>query len=1130
MPDQEKPEENQEENLETGKSQEQEPQETQPQEAQNKKNRKRGRTAAELVALKAEIVQRLDLVKFYRTYLGKEPPKQKKDGWTELTHCCIHHDTGKPNLSINLVNGGFKCFACGKAGSVFDFWCHMHGRDPKASFQDAVVALANEAGIDIDSDRPVPGLLEGTVTPTPKAFVPQARRAEAVDQRMPPLAKDLVKKYQTCLQSEHYRYLSLQRGLIDATIKRYNLGWNPDMRYKNREGIYKQGRFAIPIPNKDNEIRNIRLYAEDAMSEYKILNTKGYGSPPRIFPLHELLERKKSGKLRRVIVLEGEFDCMLLNQHLEMHPLGQNWLAITNTAGCNTWEPDWTEHLFDLDITFMFDVDPPGKQWAQTIATEKLMTAVSTGKIPSVQIVHIPLPGSKDSKDITDFFMKNNGNLEVIIQLIAETPCLQTGGVDKQQLVEECLEVENFVHCVMNREYIDQRVRVPLTISGQTTQLYHATRKLRVVDCPAMKEDNCCNQDVVIIPYGHESFIEACMSNRKYVTETLRNLACIKGKPCKIEEVEKVVCQEYYAHQRIKRLTVHENDEGRMVNSQELVNIPIYVLQPEQSKEIGPQDYIATGYVRSHPGTRRACLFVETLEPIAEDWKTFEVNPRSQAHLRMIQGMTPKEILKELSTGVTNVYKADWIMLTILLTYLSPRYFVFNGKIMRGWINACIIGDSGTGKTRTYASFADWVEVGDIFSMLTGSRTGLLYACKQKGVEWYVQIGRYVMASGKIIGVDETQEADPDEIKKLGKAMDEGWLDVAQVASGGYQTQTRALFLMNPKHNKKISDYSYGCQALIDCFHPMFIRRLDIAVFATGQEEASFYNQRQQAEAIAKMKLHPDMMRSLIYWAWTRTPDEIVWEETATDACLQKAIEMSEVYGQADDVPLVNPQDFRNNLARLSTAFAILSGGFSEDYTMVHIQAEHVEKMAQFLDLIYSSTACNLKQHAKNSARRKTLQKVGDLDEYDQIEKAVMNQVTTARNSPEARIRENDFFLQILWLLQQQSRIRLQDIAQQVGCNLRWVQRNMAILLSHDLIEFKHSTYMTTRKFNLFMHRWQISTVTLDGKTITVEQLLEEARLKIGQGHLHNPHSQYDESYYGSEYAGYGTDDPFMQP
>lgn len=1102
----------------------------QDEQATPKKRKKPKRTAAELVALKADIVQRLDLVRFYKTYLGKDPPRAKPDGWTELTHCCIHHDTGKPNLSVNLVTGGFKCFACGKAGSVFDFWCYMHGLEPKVAFQDSVVALANEAGIDIGEDRPVPALLEGTITPTPKAFVPQARRAEAVDQRMPPLAKELIKIYQDQLQPDHYRYLTFQRGLKDPTIKRYQLGWNKDLKYKNRDGQYKLGKFAIPILNKDKELRNIRVYAEDGMSDQKIMNTKPYGSPSRIFPLHELLERKAAGKLTRVLVLEGEFDTMLLNQHLAEHAIGQNWLAITNTAGCNTWEADWTEHLFGIDVTFMFDVDPPGKQWSQTIASQKLMLAVSSGNIRSVQITHLPLPGTKDNKDITDFFIKNNGTLETIIQLISDTPCLQEGGVNKQELVAECLEVENFVHCVMNREYIDQRVRVPLTISGQTTQLYHATRKLRVVDCPAMKEDQCCNQGEVIIPYGHESFIEACMSNRKYVTETLKGLACIKGKACKIEETEKVVCQEYYAHQRIKRLTVHENDEGRMVNSQELVNIPIYVLQPEQSKEIGPQDYIATGYVRSHPGTRRACLFVETLDPIAEDWKTFEVTPRSQEHLRIIQSMKPKEILDELSAGVTHVYKADWIMLAILLTYLSPRYFVFNGLLMRGWINACIIGDSGTGKTRTYASFADWVEVGDIFSMLTGSRTGLLYACKQKGVEWYIQIGRYVMASGKIIGVDETQEADPDEIKKLGKAMDEGWLDVAQVASGGYKTQVRALFLMNPKYNKKISDYSYGCQALIDCFHPMFIRRLDIAVFATGQEEVAFYNQKQQSEAIAKMKLNPDMMRSLIFWAWTRTQDEIVWSEAATDTCLHKAIEMSEVYGQADDVPLVNPQDFRNNLARLSTAFAILNGGFSEDYTTVNIQPEHVEKMAHFLDLIYSSTACNLKQHAKNSARRKTLQKCGDLDEYDQIEKAVMNQITTSRSSPESRIRENDFFLQIIWLLQQQSQIRLQDIAQQVGCNLRLVQRNMAILLSHDLVEFKHSTYKTTRKFNLFMHRWQVSTVTLDGKTVTVEQLLEETRLKIGQGHLHNPHSQYsEENYYGSEYAEYGTGDPFSQ-
>jgi len=1052
-------------------------------------NKPKGRrTAADLAALKAEIIQKLDVVVFYEGYIKHKLPKVKADGWTEHVLCPIHNDTGKPNLSLNIHTGGFKCFACGKAGSIFDFWCLLNGREPKAAFQDALIALAGLAGINIGDERPRPGVLSNTMTPTPKNYAPQIRRAEAVDQRTPAMDRELVKQYQLALKPEHYKYLRFQRGLTDDTIEEFHIGWNHKQKYRNKQGDTIQGKFTIPIFNKEGELRNIRVYSADAPSGAKMINTKGFGSPPRIFPLQWLINKKP----KKIIITEGEFDCMLLNQELKKQKLLGGWLAITNTAGCNTWEPDWTELLFGAEAIFLFDADSPGKMWANTIATERLLPAVSSGKIKSVKIVHLPVQGTKEDKDITDFFIKDNGTWESLLTVIEETPVLEQGGVNNQELVAPCIEVDNLIACIKDRQFIDQRVRVPLTISGRTTRLYHATRVIKVIDCPAMKEETCCATDLITIPYGDESFIESCMANRRHINECLSRVACIKNKPCKIEEVEKVVCEEYFAHQQIKRMTVHEDKDGRMVNSQELIEVPVYVLQPEKNQDITPQDYIATGYVRSHPNTRQACLFVEHLEPIAEDWKNFEVNEKSIGHLRLIQSFERvTQILDELANGVTHIHQAREIMLTVLLTYLSPRYFTFNGAILRGWINACIIGDTGTGKTKTYSKFAEWVEVGDIFSMLSGTRTGLLYAIKQKGVEWYVQVGRYVMSSGKIIGVDETQEADPEEIKKMGKAMDEGWLDVSQVASGGYKTETRALFLMNPKFNKKISDFPYGCQALIDCFHPMFIRRLDVAVFSTGKEDPRFYNQHNGVATDVPMKLKPEAMRSLIYWAWTRSHDEVFWSKETTTRCLDLAVEMSGVYGNADDVPLVNPQDFRNNLARLATAYAILSGSFVNNYTGVKVEPEHVEKIAKFLDVVYSSTACNLKQHAKNSGRRKVLQKLGDIDEFDIIEKAITQQVRNGRSSPDARIRECDHFLQIIWLLQQQQSIRLQDLAQQLGCGVRWVQRNMAVLLSHDLVEFKNSAYKITRKFNLFMHRWQM----IEG----VEQMIDVARLKIGQ-------------------------------
>jgi hypothetical protein len=622
---------------------------------------------------------------------------------------------------------------------------------------------------------------------------------------------------------------------------------------------------------------------------------------------------------------------------------------------------------------------------------------------------------------------------------------------------------------MMDRRFIDMHIQVPLTISGESTKLYHATRAFRVANCSEFM-NGCCSEGSTIatIPYGDTLFIESCMASKKQLTISLQNIACTRGKCPLVEEVQKVVMQEYFGHQVVKRLIAEEDEQGRMVNRQELLTAPIYVIQPERHLDIGPQDYMATGYVRSHPGTRAACLLVEHLEPMEADWSQFKVNENTIPHLKKIQSYkSVKAILNEITQGVTQIYEADDILLTVLLTYLSPLRMIFNGQPMPAWINSCILGDSGTGKSKTYQRISNWIQVGDLFSALSGSRTGLLYAMKQKGVEWYVQIGRYVMASGKIIAIDETQEIEPEDIKKMAIAMKEGWLEVSQVASGGYRTQTRTLFLMNPKFGKKISDFPYGCLAIMECFDPMFIRRLDIAIFTSGNEDHSFYNKQFDVQAAAAIALKPEDLRSLVYWSWTRSMQDIRWSDESTKHCLDKAVELSGIYGHADDVPLVCPQDFRENLARLSASFAILSGSFTDDYEGVVVTPKHVDIMSRFIDTCYSASACNLRQHSKNSARKK------QLHDYEAISETFRKVIEKAKASTDTRFANGYHFVQLILVLQQQHYVKKRDLCEQLSVGMPWVQRHIAILQMHHLVEVFKGGYKSTRKFNQFLRRWQ---------------------------------------------------------
>ena len=58
-----------------------------------------------------------DVLAFY----SKEFPEIKIKSQWEKVRCCFHVDSN-PSLSINLISGGFHCFACGaKGGDIISF-------------------------------------------------------------------------------------------------------------------------------------------------------------------------------------------------------------------------------------------------------------------------------------------------------------------------------------------------------------------------------------------------------------------------------------------------------------------------------------------------------------------------------------------------------------------------------------------------------------------------------------------------------------------------------------------------------------------------------------------------------------------------------------------------------------------------------------------------------------------------------------------------------------------------------------------------------------------------------------------------------------------------------------------------
>ena len=375
------------------------------------------------------------------------------------------------------------------------------------------------------------------------------------------------------------------------------------------------------------------------------------------------------------------------------------------------------------------------------------------------------------------------------------------------------------------------------------------------------------------------------------------------------------------------------------------------------------------------------------------------------------------------------------------------------------------MGDAGTGKSQTTQRLAEFVDIGDTFSGLTGSRTGLSYALvehQQKG--WQVKIGRYPANSRKLLIVDEAQHLPDWDVRTLAKAMEEGFLQVDRVQSKGYESQTRLILIANPKKDRIMDTFAFGCEALKTLFPPMILRRIDLAVFANTSDLQDLSFASQPVTGDTPRQVTPEGLRAVIYWAWTLTPQQIRFAPAAERHCLQRAEALARVYGLAGDIPLVPPSDVRNKLARLAAAFAVFQGSASDDFSRLHIEPEHVDLAAKFLDTMYTHENCGLDQYSALKGRATQLR------DYEQIAQAFLK-----KRADEERVNGStapSHFSQLIYALRATDAIRRDELVEQLDCGLDTVKRGVQLLKRFNLLDSTKDGYVKKPKFNRFLRRF----------------------------------------------------------
>jgi len=954
---------------------------------------------------KEQILARLRWEDVYKDIKNQKPGT---DGW--VSGLCPFHKDSKNSFAFHKQNLNFVCFAgCGK-GSVFDFLVQSTGRPFKN--------ILNDLGKKLNISPP-----------------------QTADDK-PPIKEELLQKYTKDLThyEELQRYLREERGLTDEVLKKYQIGW--DM---------KRQRISIPVRDEYGKVVNIRYYQrESKKNKDKMLNHVSdggkyrYGSPIRLYGADELYTYK--GK--QVLITEGEWDRLMLVQ--------EGYMAVSGTGGCGAFKQEWIPFFKDKEVIIIYDCDKEGQEAVNRI----VLKALKRSGAKKIKNIRLPLKGTKDEKDITDYFKKGYSR-EDLDKLISETAEYQYPNEEKKE--EEIIPLASFTE-IEDKKYIDKRISCEITVCGETSEAFHAVEEFTANHCSRGKQGNCHNcAEPRKVPINSQEYIGSCMSTNAQLIASLRDFCCTYGEKPVIKILKRTTIKEFFCHQKVHRITQVKDKSDNVIQyidgkKEELMEKRVYYLSSENLK---PGSYLATGYVKTHPKTQAVTFLIEKMVPQEEDYQSFKLE-ENIVHLQKFQQFSLAEILSDLSENVTRIFYRDEILSTILLTYCSPLWIPFNGEIIRGWVVSVIIGDSGTGKSQSYTRLSEFMNVGDCFSALTGSRTGLAYALvehKQKG--WQVKIGRYPANSRKILAVDEAQFLEKRDIEAIQKAMDEGFLQIDRVKSHGYESQTRMIMICNPKKDKIMNNFLLGCEAIKELFNPPVIRRIDLATFVGAGEtkDLDFINKKVGRKNSARIT--PEMLRAVVYWAWNLKAHQIEFTEEATDRVLLYAGRLSEMYGYSTDIPLVPPADFRKTIARLSTAVAVLLLSTDENFTKLIVREKHVETMVNIFKQIYSHKNCGLDIYSKQQ-KKKT-----QLEDYEEIEQAFLDRIKNEKHAEDEGI-----FIRTIYNLCINDKIQREDLAAQVDCEKGTVSRIISFLRKFNLIDSSKTGYEKKPKFNMFLRRF----------------------------------------------------------
>lgn len=949
-----------------------------------------------------------------------------KEGWVEVSGCVFNQS----KIQVNIQNGKWRDLLTEKSGNIFTFLNKTHRlRDDN---YDALTILCEFVKV------PLP---ERATPPNPE---------DATE-----VSEEILSQITERLRERHTSRIHHLTGVTAATLKRYRVGWFPAAM----TGADRTGEISIPIPEADGTIKAMRVIDENLTSRWlrKIPRANKLESKQMMFGLDELQVQN----WKNIIVTNSELDRLILMQ--EKPDSAEDWGVISII---DSYSKTWNQWFHGRNVVLIFSSDHYSLAAAQNVVAPMMKHDVDKSEILSLKHIKLAGLGTPEDSKVYHWF-KNGGTWEALMKLESFQPQYELPGRGSKNSDRKNLVYFTEIDDPANNGL---KVRVPITITGEYNHVYDSIETFKVESCIHIRDRSCMKCDGIKFEIDPTSpkHLAAYEANEKTIMRLCVEHCCDwpSNRPT-IGSLTRSTFRKVIATQCFSTLVDRDRENNGTIidgRKERLVEKHIVVMVPAgKSAPIEPRSYMATGAVHTNPVDSTRSMVVESLEPIPEEYETFNFKLHSSS-LETMKNIGWKGIVADLVAHRTKMFGYDELMILNLLAFCSPLRFHFNGeRDRRGWLNVCILGDTGVGKSKTFEDLSKMTGLGSIFNAKNGARTGFTHASIKMGSAGFrIQAGLLPLSSRKILLLEETQRLEEGALTSMSDAMYDGWLNVNMSARAKYESMTRLIMNCNCKLNKPLDDYALGCLALKDLFDHTFIRRIDVAAFIRKMDDVPKYHAIYQAAG--EPIVTPEMMKHLIYYAWNLTADRIEFSAEVTAHIMARSMEMIAKFGKPDDITLVYVSDFRLKLARISLAWAVLALSSSDGFKTVEVQKEHVDLSVALLTNLYAHPDCGLDKYSEQWARSHSI------EDYELIRDDFKAKIVVP---DAAEVGEHSRFARYVGLLRSGVYARRNEISRMLHFDFKWVEEATNYLLDHNLVRLELDRVKVTSKFNRVLEKME---------------------------------------------------------